>query len=96
MSIEFEWDENKNQVNRDKHGVSFEEAKEIWMQDYMEVQELVHPKGEEVRNATMGLIGGEVYVAIWTLRENRIRLISVRRARDYEKEAFNKKNLQDD
>jgi uncharacterized DUF497 family protein len=28
--MRFEWDENKNQQNRQKHGISFEEAKEIF------------------------------------------------------------------
>ena len=27
-TIKFEWDENKNQTNQKKHGISFEEAKE--------------------------------------------------------------------
>ncbi|MGB9686689.1 MAG: BrnT family toxin [Rectinema subterraneum] len=27
----FEWDENKNQINIQKHGVSFEEAKEAFL-----------------------------------------------------------------
>lgn len=28
--MEFEWDENKNQSNQLKHGISFEEATEIF------------------------------------------------------------------
>ena len=27
----FEWDEDKNTINQDKHGVSFEEAKTVFM-----------------------------------------------------------------
>ena len=26
----FEWDENKNRINQQKHGVSFEEAKTVF------------------------------------------------------------------
>ena len=26
----FEWDENKNRINKEKHGVSFEEAKTVF------------------------------------------------------------------
>lgn len=29
----FEWDENKNKVNIEKHGVSFEEAKQVFTDD---------------------------------------------------------------
>ena len=28
--IQFEWDENKNAINRQKHGVSFEEAETVF------------------------------------------------------------------
>jgi uncharacterized DUF497 family protein len=28
--MEFEWDENKNRQNLNKHGISFEEAQEIF------------------------------------------------------------------
>jgi uncharacterized DUF497 family protein len=30
MRVEFEWDENKAQININKHGVSFEEAKTVF------------------------------------------------------------------
>jgi hypothetical protein len=32
--IEFEWDEAKARLNRRKHGVSFEEARSIFYDDY--------------------------------------------------------------
>ncbi len=28
--MQFEWDENKNQLNQQKHGISFEEAKSVF------------------------------------------------------------------
>lgn len=31
--IRFEWDENKNQANIKKHGISFERAKEVFYDD---------------------------------------------------------------
>lgn len=30
-TIQFEWDENKNQINQRKHGISFREAKRYFM-----------------------------------------------------------------
>ena len=30
MNIRFEWDENKNQINKNKHNISFEEAKTVF------------------------------------------------------------------
>ncbi len=32
--IEFEWDANKETANREKHGVSFEEAKSIFYDEF--------------------------------------------------------------
>ena len=29
-TIQFEWDENKNQINQRKHGISFQEAKTVF------------------------------------------------------------------
>ena len=29
-TIQFEWDENKNQINQRKHGISFREAKTVF------------------------------------------------------------------
>jgi len=28
--LKFEWDENKNKSNREKHSISFEKAKEVF------------------------------------------------------------------
>ena len=33
--ISFEWDENKNTINKDKHGVSFEEARTVFYDEQM-------------------------------------------------------------
>ncbi|MDJ0662332.1 MAG: BrnT family toxin [Crocosphaera sp.] len=30
----FEWDDKKNQINKNKHGVSFEEAKSVFYDDH--------------------------------------------------------------
>ena len=32
--IEFEWDENKNRINIEKHGISFDEASTVFYDDY--------------------------------------------------------------
>ena len=31
--LEFEWDENKNKSNREKHSISFEKAKEAFQDE---------------------------------------------------------------
>lgn len=32
--LDFEWDEAKNRANRRKHGVSFEEAQSVFLDDH--------------------------------------------------------------
>lgn len=46
--IKFEWDENKNIGNVHKHGISFEEAKTVFYDEYARViDDLDHSEGEE-------------------------------------------------
>ena len=46
--ITFEWDENKNQVNIRKHGISFEEAQSVFYdEDAIYFDDPDHSVGEE-------------------------------------------------
>ncbi|OGQ04704.1 MAG: hypothetical protein A3F82_08410 [Deltaproteobacteria bacterium RIFCSPLOWO2_12_FULL_44_12] len=89
--MEFEWDSEKSRFNKIKHDVSFEEAIAVWENIHMEVRNLAHSEDTEKRSATMGWIGKKLYVVIWTKRKNKIRIISVRRAREREEAIFFKK-----
>jgi uncharacterized protein len=85
-SIEFEWDENKNQQNILKHGISFEQAKEIFATRYITIP--AKSKNEE-RIIAVGLYQGILYVSvIYTPRKSNIRIISVRRAKTKEIKTF--------
>ena len=89
--MDFIWDPVKNFENQRKHGVSFEEATSLWGKTHMEVKHMAHAGKGESRSAIMGWIGRKVYVAIWTQRGDKIRLISVRRARKNEEKVFSAK-----
>lgn len=91
--MEFEWDPIKNKINCDKHGINFDEAQQIWQNIHLDIDHLAHSE-TETRSATLGFINGKIYLAIWTMRKNRIRIISVRRARKYEEKIF-KQKIQD-
>ena len=53
--IRFEWDEGKNLSNRCKHGVSFEEASQVFRDPlYVSVQDRV--EGGELRWQALGLV----------------------------------------
>ncbi len=89
--MEFEWDSAKSLVNREKHGVSFDEAVVIWDGVHVEVESIAYSEDGEKRNATLGWIDHQIYLAIWTKRRRKIRLISVRRARKNEEKIFSEK-----
>ena len=89
--MEFEWDVEKNKANRIKHGISFERAVAIWDSVHLEVEGIARSEDDERRNATIGWIEGKLFLAVWTWREGKIRLISVRRARKNEEKVFTEK-----
>jgi hypothetical protein len=79
MEIEFDPDKAAaNPVNRD--GVTFDEARHVLLDPFALTREDVDANGEQ-RFVTLGMGGrGRVLVAVWTLRGNRIRLISAWKA----------------
>ncbi len=80
--MEFEFDSNKSRSNKSKHGIDFLEAQAIWEDpDRLEVS--ARTQGER-RFMLIGMIGRNIWSAIFTCRENRVRIISVRRARKEE------------
>ncbi|HEX7878582.1 MAG TPA: BrnT family toxin [Candidatus Eisenbacteria bacterium] len=80
--LDFEWDPGKSRQNELKHGISFELARLIWIDDMrVEIQAC---SLEEPRHVVIGRIGSRLFAAVITYRGARIRLISVRRARGRE------------
>ena len=89
----FEWNQQKSELNKKKHGVSFQEALEIWQTVNLTASDIASSKDGESRSATIGFVRGKLHTVIWTKREDKIRIISVRRARDGEKEVFKSKKV---
>lgn len=50
--MEFEWDEEKNQKNLEKHGIGFESAEEVFSQPYVKKRDERKDYGEENREET--------------------------------------------
>ena len=82
------WDPQKSEENRRKHGISFEEAQEsIFEGRNILAVGVAYDKGE-MRHAVIGKFKGRHYVGIFTITDQGIRIISVRRARkDEEKQS---------
>ena len=64
----FEYDPNKNEINKAKHGIDFEEAKALFCPQ-MRVWE-AKTVGNEKRYITHGFIDKKCYSAIFTVRNN--------------------------
>lgn len=84
--MEFEWDENKRQVNLQKHGLDLIDGRALF--DDRPVYRYVSPRWGEQRSVTIGLLRDQFVALVWTERAASTRLISLRRARDGEKRAY--------
>ncbi len=84
----FEYDPDKSAANLAKHGINFEQAQALWNDD-QRLTIATHPgQNGEVRALVIGLIADKLWSAVVTLRGDAIRIISVRRSRDDEKELY--------
>ncbi|PSB45022.1 toxin [Cyanosarcina cf. burmensis CCALA 770] len=80
--MEFEFDEAKRQSNREKHGIDFVEAQELW-EDPQRL-EIPARTEDEPRYLVIGKIENKHWSAVMTYKNEKIRIISVRRARQEE------------
>ena len=85
--MKFEWDEDKNLINKSKHGISFETATKVFDDpNYIEIYDTDHSIDED-RYIAIGYVGDILFV-VFTERKEYIRLISARIATAEEKEVY--------
>ena len=80
----FEWHEDKRQKNLCNHGIDFVAAPQLFSGNHVRKRARDGKGGEERWMAT-GIVHGFYATAIYTVRGNIIRMISLRRARDEER-----------
>lgn len=86
--MEFEWDESKNKANLRKHGISFEEAKIVFDNPRLSWQDRRRYYGEK-RIISLGLLEDEVVATVvYVNRNNKVRLISIRKANRKERRRY--------
>jgi len=73
-TISFEWDDEKNKENEDKHGVSFAAAQHAFFDPRRVVVEDIHHSREEDRFYCIGRVGHGIMTVRFTYRENVIRI----------------------
>ena len=88
MELEFEWDGEKADANVRKHGVAFEDSREVFFDSRRLVREDKREEYGERRFQTIGKAAGRILLVAYTHRQTRIRLISARRASLEEKELY--------
>ena len=84
--MEFEFDPSKSAVNKEKHGLDFVEAQGIWADENRALVPLIF--ADEDRFMMIGEIGDKLWSAVFTWRGTRVRIISVRRAREDERQNY--------
>lgn len=84
--MEFEFNPAKSETNREKHGIDFVEAQQLWQDRDAMVFPVSHPV--EDRFILLARHREKLWAAVFTHRKNRIRIISVRRARKNEERYY--------
>lgn len=86
--IDIEYDPYKGAANLRKHGVSFEDAKTVFLDPHAITNENLGDYGE-FRYETLGMSTKmQVLIVIWTERNGNIRLISAWRADKLRRKAY--------
>jgi uncharacterized protein len=86
----FEYDPDKSQANKAKHGIDFEAAQELWNDENATTGKAKTIEGEE-RFYRTGSIGKRQWTAFFTFREGTVRIISVRRPHRGEQLAYDRR-----
>lgn len=84
--MEFEFNDKKSLFNKEKHGIDFIEAQTLWQDpNFIEIPAKVIG---EPRFLVIGQIANKYWSGIITYRKDKIRIISVRRARPEEVDIY--------
>jgi uncharacterized DUF497 family protein len=92
VEVRVTWDEGKNLENRRKHGLSFEEAKELLKPgtDYLEIFDEAHSESKE-RFIAIGPTARGLVLVVWTEADDETpRIISARLATEREKALYHR------
>ncbi|MCL4377391.1 MAG: BrnT family toxin [Actinobacteria bacterium] len=84
--MEFEFDQNKSKINKEKHGIDFYEAQKLW--DDPDFIEIPVKTSDELRFLVIGKISDKHWSGVITYRSEKIRIISARRSRKEEVDIY--------
>ena len=84
--MDFEFDPNKSDSNKQKHGIDFHAAQALWNDP--DLIEIPVKTMDEPRYLVIGIIAGKHWSGVVTYRGEKILIISVRRSRKEEVEIY--------
>ena len=94
QDLRFEWDQRKNTQNKRKHGVSFEEAETVFLDDRALLLDDPDHSGREERLVLLGMSATLRMLVVchcYRASGHVIRLISARKATATERESYNQR-----
>ena len=87
--FEFEWDENKNNINKSNHKIDFADALQVFFDERRIIRIDSRKDYGEVRYQVIGMTNLQVLFVVYTEKyENTIRIISARKANKRERAAY--------
>ena|SRR5215468_8454085 len=86
----FEWDEEKSRANLIKHGISFDDASDVF---YGPIVVKGSSRNNEERWIAIGTSNDRLVTVIFTRRSERIRIISARHPRPDEERAYREASM---
>jgi uncharacterized DUF497 family protein len=90
--MEFEWDKEKARANFEKHGVSFEEAALAFFdENAVELFDEINSE-DEIRYQLIGISNARLIFVAYTARNEKIRIISARKANAKQIRIYNEQN----
>lgn len=87
----FEWDKHNSEKILKKHNITIKEAEGIFADSKFVLSEARY-SGKEVRYAILGTKGVKKLIAIFTIRNNKIRIISARPQSRKERKVYEENN----
>jgi uncharacterized DUF497 family protein len=73
--MNFEWDENKNLLNTKKHGVSFKEAIQAFLDPNRKIRLNAKHSAVEIRYYCLGMVDNRVLTVRFIIRDKKVRII---------------------
>ena len=88
--MQFEWDDNKNNVNIQKHGIDFLTAIAIFDDPNRLEEDCTECEYREIRTKSIGRVGDSILIltVIYTDRGENTRIISARKATKKERKYY--------